>query len=89
MLRLEQCDESTNSSEIMPGTKRPQTRYQTSRPPIIERPNSVRFQNSITYQGPKLWADLSPSVKNLNDSGKFDYKIRRLINVEMLALNSV
>lgn len=61
------------------------TRFSASRPPTFTRPHSVKFLNSITYQGPKLWADLPSHIKILNDVTKFNSEIHKLIQNEMQA----
>lgn len=38
----------------------PHTRFNLSRPTPIDKPNTKRFLNSVTYQGPKLGAALPP-----------------------------
>lgn len=68
---------------------RPITRFSSSRPPTFNRPNSVSFLNSVTYQAPKLWAELPSHVKNLNDSPYFDREVRKLIQSEMLQIVSL
>lgn len=63
---------------------RPQTRFASSRPPLFERPNSDRFLKSITYQAPKLWAELPAwNKKNMNESSFFHREVRKLVKAEM------
>lgn len=44
------------------------TRYASACPPSFEKSNTSRFIESVTYQGPKLWADLPTHVLDLNDA---------------------
>lgn len=69
----------------VPSLTRPSTRYSNARPPVFERPNTSRFIQSVTYQRPKLWADLPADLKNLNDISTFDREIRKLIRTELLS----
>lgn len=62
---------------------RPTTRFSSSRPPNFTRPTCDRFLNSITYQAPKLWSELPPEIKNLNDSPTFNREIRKMLKNEM------
>lgn len=70
---------------------RPVTRFSSSRPPIFDRPGCERFLNSVTYQAPKLWAELPVHVKNMNDSSFFDREIRKMLKskIIMLDINSL
>lgn len=58
---------------------RPFIRYASTRPPVFVKPNTSRFVESVTYQGPKLWSELLSHVKNMNDITTFDKELRKLI----------
>lgn len=75
---------TTGGTAINLTQSRPLTRYSAARPPIFDKPNTTRFIESVTYQGPKLWADLPSDVKNLNDIRTFDREIRKLTKAEFL-----
>lgn len=80
------------NTQIVPESsqnERPNTRYASARPLTFVKPKSSRFLESVTYQGPKLWADLPNNVKNLNDAGTFDKEIRMILHNEFLNNNSV
>lgn len=62
----------TITSEENPGNVHPMTRYASARSPIFEKPRSSKYMESVTYQGPKLWADLPGHLKNLNHFLTFD-----------------
>lgn len=68
---------------------RPATRYALSRPPDMVRPRSEKFLKSVVYQGPKLWADLPPQMKTLNELPTFDREIRKIIKIEFDGLTSI
>lgn len=90
MLRAERNNNATPEISLEKDRNaRPLTRYQALRPPPLEMPNSVRFQNCVTYQGPKLWADLPSSLKTLNDSSKFETEIRHMIQAELATITSI
>lgn len=55
-----------NSPVFEPNYERPLTRYATSRPPTFVKPKTSRFLDSVTYQGPKIWADLPSHAKVLS-----------------------
>lgn len=52
-----------SNPENHPEQDHPLTRYGSAWPPTFDRPRSVRFLESVTYQGPKLWAELLNHVK--------------------------
>lgn len=63
---------------------RPMTRYAAARPPIFEKPKTAKFVESVTYQGPKIWAELPNPLKSLNDFPTFDREFRKLIKDDFL-----
>lgn len=55
----------------------------------IDRPNSEKLLRSVTYQGPKLWNELPPGVRDLNDTSKFDSEIMKLVQSDFEAMTNV
>lgn len=62
----------------------PLTRFASLRLPVFVTPRSSKFLDSVTYQGPKLWANLPNHVKNLNDAFASDREIRKIIHEEFV-----
>lgn len=65
---------------------RPQTRYSSDE---FVRPNSTRFLNSVTYQGPKIWASLPNYIKACEDLDSFTREAKKYLDLEMSALTSI
>lgn len=83
MLHAESSREADHTQSQSLDVNRATTRYSASRPPTFTRPNCVKFLNSVTYQGPKLWANLPAQMKNLNDMSKFSSEVKNLVNDEL------
>lgn len=65
------------------------TRYGNARPPTFTRPRATKFQKSVTYQAPSLWAALPNGIKNENDRCKFDIAFKKIVEAKMATLNSI
>lgn len=68
---------------------RPMTRYALSQPPEIDTSKTEKFLRSITYQGPKIWADLPNHVKNMNDVAVFVTEVKNMIRSEIASIESL
>lgn len=55
----------------------------------IDKPNTERFVRSVTYQGPKLWNELPPNIRNINDCSKFECEVKKLIKAEFEVMTSL
>lgn len=69
--------------------KRRITRYGSSRLPVFDTPRSTRFLNTVTYQGPALWAALPNWLKVISDAYKFNTEIKKIIWAEFAKLSYV
>lgn len=68
---------------------RPSTRYGVSRPPVFTHPKTSKFLRSVTYSAPLLWASLPNELKVLNDPGKFNSAVRKLVQAEIETLSRI
>lgn len=68
---------------------KPKTRYNNTYPVELIRPHSTKFQNSVAYQGPKLWASLPREIKNSNNINTFTKEVKKLLDYEMTNIVSV
>lgn len=81
--------QNDTESEYESSDGRPVTRFALTCPLSTVRPHSGRFLESVTYQGPKIWAELPNQVKSLNDADSFDREVRRILHVEFLNSNGI
>lgn len=64
------------------------TRLQSTFPIPQIIPRSNKFLKCLSYQGLKMWAEFCPEMRLL-ESGKFNLKLKELINSEMDTLLSI
>lgn len=90
--KLEICKVMFKRMHCKPSTQsvnRPTTRYNETNPPNFVAPKTQRFLSSITYQAPKIWADLPNRIKSIVDTFEFEREIRKYFLAEMNCLTRI
>lgn len=78
-----------NNNNVTVETPRPITRYSVARPPVFVNPTSYGFINSVTYQGPLIWAGLPSSIKTIESLPDFQKNVKKLVFSEMSHLTHI
>ena len=58
------------------------TRESSKKFMTIRKPNTAKYQKSISYQGPKLWNALSTEIQDMEDFTSFRHSILKLKDLE-------